>query len=96
MLKIKEGEPLIFLIFLKLLMDTGKNMIRENYFDGRRKCLCPLQFITQRKSAMAAINDSSVKINFQYNSISIYWYKYFNDKNEIAQMKTERYIEILN
>ncbi|MCK4311429.1 MAG: hypothetical protein KAW88_01700 [Candidatus Cloacimonetes bacterium] len=39
------------------------------------------------------IDDTSSKLTFDYNNISVSYDVNFNDRNEITQMKTERYME---
>lgn len=38
------------------------------------------------------INNSSAKLTFDYNNVSVFYIVTFNDKNEIAQIETERYM----
>jgi hypothetical protein len=58
---------------------------------GESVCF-PTNLLPKENLQWLPINNFSARLHFQYNAISIYYIVYFNDKNEIIRMETERYI----
>ena len=53
----------------------------------------PTNFLPSEKLQWTAIDDSSAKPTFNYNGLSLYYIINFNDKGEIVQMETKRYMD---
>lgn len=53
----------------------------------------PTNLLPSENLQWSPIDSSSAKLTFNYNDIEVFYIVSFNDKNEIIQMKTERYME---
>ncbi|MBC8485639.1 MAG: hypothetical protein ISS28_00610 [Candidatus Cloacimonetes bacterium] len=52
----------------------------------------PTNFLPSENLQWSPIDSSSAKLSFNYDDISVYYDVSFNDKNEITQMRTKRYM----
>ena len=53
----------------------------------------PTNFLPSEKMQWSAIDDSSAKLTFNYNGLSLFYIVKFNDAGEIVQMETKRYMD---
>ncbi len=53
----------------------------------------PTNFLPSEKLQWTAIDDSSAKLSFNYNGLSLFYIVTFNDAGEIVQMETKRYMD---
>ena len=53
----------------------------------------PTNFLPSEKMQWRAIDDSSAKLTFNYNGLSLFYIVKFNDAGEIVQMETKRYMD---
>lgn len=53
----------------------------------------PTNFLPSEKLQWTAIDNSSAKLTFKYNSLSLFYIVTFNDTGEIIQMETKRYMD---
>lgn len=53
----------------------------------------PTNFLPSEKLRWTAIDDSSAKLTFNYNGLSLFYFVTFNDKGEIVEMETNRYMD---
>jgi hypothetical protein len=52
----------------------------------------PTNLLPSENLMWAAIDNSSAKLTFSYNGLSLFYIVTFNDKGEIVQMETKRYM----
>lgn len=53
----------------------------------------PTNLLPSEKLHWTAIDDSSAKLTFNYDGLSLFYIINFNDKGEIVQMETKRYMD---
>lgn len=53
----------------------------------------PTNLLPSKNLQWISIDDTSSKLIFDYNGLSLYYIVSFNDNNEIAQVETKRYME---
>ncbi|MDQ2862211.1 MAG: hypothetical protein M3R50_00930 [Bacteroidota bacterium] len=53
----------------------------------------PTNFLPSERLQWMAIDDSSAKLTFNYNGLSLFYIVTFNDTGEIIQMETQRYMD---
>jgi len=52
----------------------------------------PTNLLPSEKLKWTAIDNSSAKLSFDYNGLSLYYIVHFNSANEISEMETKRYM----
>jgi len=52
----------------------------------------PTNLLPNKNLQWSPIDSSNAKLTFKYNDLEVYYIVSFNDKNEIVQLKTERYM----
>jgi hypothetical protein len=91
----KKGRLVVFLFSLFKIADSQGDKFNQGEMLRwlGENVWFPTNLLPGENLKWQPINNTSAKLIYKYNNLSLFYTVMFNDKNEIEQMETERYME---
>ncbi|MFK7772958.1 MAG: DUF6544 family protein [Saprospiraceae bacterium] len=90
----KGSLVVTILNMIKVVNGTGKTFDQGELLRWLGESIWfPTNLLPSEKLKWFPIDDTSAKLTFTHNGISLFYIIYFNEKNEIARMESDRFFE---